>query len=100
MTEIYRLMIEQAQAWQHSWDRVISRVRGPGYGNSYGKGIGVTRYDLTLGLPPLPAMPELVVDSTTFSETYKELLSKAREQSPEKRSPAAVAGLGVRAGRL
>ena len=54
MVEIYRTLESQARAWQRTWDRVVSRVRGPGYGNSAGKGIGVKRYDETLNVPPLP----------------------------------------------
>ena len=59
MSEIYRLMQHQARAWERSWDRVPSRVRGPAYGNSRGKGIGVQRWDETLDPPPLPSLPSL-----------------------------------------
>ena len=83
MIEVYGLMQQQGQAWQRSWDRVVSRVRGPGYGNSYGKGIGVTRHDLTLELPPLPAMPELAADTAAFSKKYEESLSGARDNGRE-----------------
>ncbi len=59
MVEVYRGLQAQARFFESSWDRVVSRVRGPGYGNSYGKGIGVVRYDETLPAPALPAMPGL-----------------------------------------
>lgn len=48
MVDIYRAMQNQARLWETSWDRVVSKVRGPGYGNSSGKGRGTTRYDFTL----------------------------------------------------
>ncbi|MCC6538996.1 MAG: hypothetical protein IT162_15700, partial [Bryobacterales bacterium] len=54
LLDAYRTLQYQARAWQNSWDREVSKVRGPGYGNSYGKGIGVVRYDQTLAVPPLP----------------------------------------------
>ena len=61
MVEIYRGLQRQARAWERSWDRVVSRARGPGYGNSFGKGLGTARHDLTLSAPPLPQGPELRV---------------------------------------
>ncbi len=33
MSDIYRGFAEQARFYQHSWDRVVSRVRPAGYGN-------------------------------------------------------------------
>ncbi|MCC6586703.1 MAG: beta-N-acetylhexosaminidase [Bryobacterales bacterium] len=54
MIDIYRAMQRQARAWQRTWDRVVSRTRGPGYGNSDGKGMGTARYDQTLPAPALP----------------------------------------------
>jgi hexosaminidase len=59
MVEVYRGLQSQAQFFEKSWDRVISRARGAGYGNSYGKGIGTTRFDHTLPRPALPALPGL-----------------------------------------
>lgn len=59
MTEVYRGLQTQARFFEKSWDRVVSKVRGPGYGNSYGKGIGVVRFDDTLPAPALPSMPGL-----------------------------------------
>jgi hypothetical protein len=61
MVGLYRTMQTQARAWQRSWDRVVSRVRGPGYGNSEGPGIGTARHDLTLPAPPLPDPVTLAV---------------------------------------
>jgi len=59
MVEIYRSLQEQARFYDRSWDRVVSRVRGPGYGNSRGKGIGTARFDRTLPSPALPSLPRL-----------------------------------------
>src|SRR5262245_23736384 len=59
MVEVYRGLQAQARFFESSWDKVVSKVRGPGYGNSYGKGIGVVRFDETLPPPALPAMPGL-----------------------------------------
>lgn len=59
MVEVYRGLQAQARFFESSWDRAVSKVRGPGYGNSYGKGIGVVRFDETLPPPALPTMPGL-----------------------------------------
>ncbi len=59
MMEIYRGIQLQARFFDRSWDWEISRARGPGYGNSEGKGIGTTRYDWTLPSPALPRLPGL-----------------------------------------
>lgn len=59
MVEVYRGLQAQARFFESSWDKAVSRVRGPGYGNSYGKGIGVVRFDETLPQPALPSMPGL-----------------------------------------
>lgn len=74
MVDVYRTLQSQCRAWQRSWDRVVSRVRGPGYGNSEGKGIGTTRHDLTLPAPALPdpltlaVQPRYTVRSRDFLE--------------------------------
>lgn len=76
MIEVYRSMQRQARAWQRTWDRVISRVRGPGYGNSDGKGIGTARHDLTLEPPPLPQAGSLAFEPR-FAARYKAWLAEA-----------------------
>ncbi len=55
MIEIYRSLERQSRSWDHTWDHAISKVRGPGYGNSYGKGVGTARRDAMLAAPGLPA---------------------------------------------
>jgi len=81
MVEIYRGLQRQARGWEESWDRVISKVRGKGYGNSYGKGLGVERYDLTL-TPPVPRLPDEKLVST-FRQQYGRLIEQARARMEE-----------------
>jgi hypothetical protein len=82
MIEIYREMQRQARSWQRTWDRIVSKTRKPGYGNSYGPGIGTTRYDLTLPRPALPRMPDL--ESTAgFSEKHDGFVAIARQRMVE-----------------
>ncbi|MEA2062264.1 MAG: beta-N-acetylhexosaminidase [Gemmatimonadota bacterium] len=76
MAELYHLLIEGARFYEDLWDRVTSTERGPGYGNSRGKGIGTRRVDLTLELPVLPGPGNLDVDRS-FSEKYGEKLRRA-----------------------
>jgi len=82
MSEIYRSMERQARAWQASWDRVVSTHRGPGYGNSNGKGIGTTRHDLTLKAPPVPRLPDLTLQAS-FRRNYDRFLSRLPEHMIE-----------------
>ncbi|MBL8228152.1 MAG: beta-N-acetylhexosaminidase [Bryobacterales bacterium] len=82
MVEVYRTMQRQARAWQRTWDRVVSRTRGPGYGNSDGKGIGVTRYDQTLSMPPLPKQGTLEFEPK-FAAQYRGFLRIAQARSLE-----------------
>jgi hypothetical protein len=82
MVEVYRTMQAQARAWERTWDRVVSRVRGPGYGNSYGKGIGTTRYDLTLEAPGLPRLPDLQVEPVV-RDKYRAFVEEARQRMLE-----------------
>jgi hypothetical protein len=82
MLDVYSMMQAQTRAWQRSWDRIVSKVRKPGYGNSYGKGIGTTRYDLSLTAPPLPAAVNLAV-VPAFAKKYEKFLAEARQKTPE-----------------
>jgi len=79
MIEVYRNMQRQARAWQRAWDRVVSRVRKPGYGNSDGPGIGTARQDLTLTPPPLPDAVSLAF-TPRFAAKYKGLVAEAPAQ--------------------
>lgn len=80
MIEIYRNLQRQARTWQRCWDRVPSRVRGPGYGNSEGPGIGAARQDLTLTPPPLPD-PETLAFEPRFTTKYRTLIAEAAAQN-------------------
>jgi hypothetical protein len=82
MVEIHRSLQRQARAWQRTWDRVPSRARGPGYGNSDGKGIGTARSDMTLSPPPLPQGPDLKVQPV-LAEKYSKFLAEARSRMLE-----------------
>jgi hypothetical protein len=82
MVEIYRGLQTQARFFEKSWDRVISKARGPGYGNSDGKGIGTARYDLTLPPPGLPAMPGLSF-SPVYIGRYEKLVEGAQRMALE-----------------
>jgi len=76
MVEVYRLLIEGARFYEGLWDRVVSKERGPGYGNSRGKGIGTTRRDQILDTPALPE-PESLAVERSFSAKYREKLDRA-----------------------
>lgn len=75
LVEVYRATQRQARAWQRQWDRVVSKARGPGYGNSDGKGIGTARQDLTLEAPPLPHAVTLAFQPR-FSVRYRGWLAE------------------------
>jgi hypothetical protein len=76
MGEVYRLLQEGARYYEDLWDRVISRERGPGYGNSHGKGFGIERFDQTLQLPPLPSPGDLAM-RPEFNERYADKIAEA-----------------------
>jgi len=82
MVEIYRGMQSQAQFFEKSWDRVVSRVRPSGYGNSYGKGIGTTRHDQTLPPPALPELPGLSF-APVYVGRYEKMIAEAQANARE-----------------
>jgi len=75
MTEVYHDLQTGARFWTNAWERLPSRVRGPGYGYSEAKK-PVTRYDLTLSPPALPNGDDLSVEPV-FTERYATLLEEA-----------------------
>ena len=77
MVEVYRGLQMQARFYERSWDRITSRVRGSGYGNSDGKGIGTTRYDHTLPRPGLPSLPGLRFTPVYTAGRYSKLVDQA-----------------------
>lgn len=78
MTPVYHLLNEGAQFFRGGWDRVTSTERGPGYGNSYGKGVGTTRSDNLLFVPEIPAEGTLKA-STKFTDDHRELIEQAED---------------------
>src|SRR5262245_51578442 len=82
MVEVYRGLQAQSRFYERSWDRVVSKARGPGYGNSYGKGIGTTRYDQTLPQPAIPAIPGLNF-APVYVGHYGTLVEEARRMALE-----------------
>jgi hypothetical protein len=80
IVNIYRGLQKQARFFQNSWDRVVSRVRGSGYGNSYGPGIGVIRRDDTLPQPALPNLPGLDF-VPVYDGHYADLVTEAGKLS-------------------
>ena len=59
MVQVYRDLQQGTQFWSNLWQQVRSKERGPGYGNSFGKGSGTGRSDLTLTMPLVPELPDL-----------------------------------------
>ena len=82
MVEVYRGMQGQAQFFERSWDRIVSRARASGYGNSYGKGIGTTRHDQTLPPPALPTLPGLNF-TPVYVGRYEKLIADAQLNARE-----------------
>jgi len=80
ISDLYRLLMEGARFYEALWDRAISKERGPGYGNSRGKGIGTERRDQFLEMPPLPQERTLKMQSS-FRDRYAEKIAAARELS-------------------
>ena len=76
MTPVYKLLIEGAQFFGSGWDKVTSRERAPGYGNSNGKGTGTRRTDEILGLPEIPQGDSLKI-TPGFSDIYGDLIARA-----------------------
>jgi hexosaminidase len=82
MVEVYRGLQAQARFFESSWDRIISKARNSGYGNSYGKGRGTTRFDQTLPQPAMPAMPGLSF-TPVYVGRYEKLVEDARRMALE-----------------
>jgi hypothetical protein len=76
LVEIFRMLEDGARFFEDGWDRVPSKERTRGYGNSRGKGIGAERQDLTLSPPDLPS-PGTLALGPSFGTRYKELIEQA-----------------------
>ena len=73
MVEVYRLLEDGARFYQDLWDNVISKERGPGYGDWYGKGINTERYDPTFETLPTPG----ISSESVFITRYASKIEKA-----------------------
>lgn len=73
MEQIYFLLEEGARFYQDLWDRVVSKERGPGYGDWMGKGFNKERYDLTLETLPVPNL----ISNPVFKAKYSEKIERA-----------------------
>ncbi|HEY3131428.1 MAG TPA: glycoside hydrolase family 20 zincin-like fold domain-containing protein [Acidobacteriota bacterium] len=82
MVEVYRGLQIQAHFFETSWDKVVSKVRAPGYGNSEGKGIGTARYDKSLPQPAMPALPDLAF-IPVYVGRYAKLVEEASQKAQE-----------------
>ena len=76
MIESYKLLEEGARFYEALWDRVSSKERVKGYGNSHGKGIGGDMTDLLLQMPPLPSEKDLNLEPT-FRSQYEQKIEEA-----------------------
>ena len=82
MVEVYRGLQAQARFFEKSWDRVTSKARASGYGNSDGKGIGTRRVDDTLPPPALPTLPSLNF-TPIYVGRYEKLVETAQRMALE-----------------
>jgi hypothetical protein len=76
MVEVYLLLEEGARYYEALWDRVPSKERVKGYGNSHGKGIGGDMIDLLIQMPPLPSGKDLSIEPT-FRGKYEQKIEEA-----------------------
>ncbi|HRE52756.1 MAG TPA: beta-N-acetylhexosaminidase [Flavitalea sp.] len=77
MVETYRLLEKGGRFYHQMWDHPVSKERGPGYGNSHGKGIGTKRTDETLDMPPIPSGIELRFEPA-FAKKYEKKIAEAK----------------------
>jgi hypothetical protein len=82
MTNVYRMMQQQARAWERTWERVPSKVILTRYGSYFGKGIGTHRVDMTLSVPLINDLPDWFPDPF-WTDRYKDWLSEARLRATE-----------------
>jgi len=81
IADLYSLLEEGARFYEGLWDRATSKERGPGYGNSRGKGIGTERSDQFLEMPPLPEERTLEMKGS-FRDKYADKIEAARDLTP------------------
>ncbi|MBL7737566.1 MAG: hypothetical protein JNL51_19050, partial [Chitinophagaceae bacterium] len=76
MVEAYKLLEKGGRFYSRMWDQPVSKERGPGYGNSYGKGIGTKRTDEMLDMPPVPAAD--LTFTPAFAKKYEQKIAEAK----------------------
>ncbi len=79
MVEMYRLLEDGARFYQDLWDLVISKERGPGYGDWFGKGKNTERYDLTFETLPFPGIGSEAVFSTRYAAEIEKAATVKRD---------------------
>ena len=82
MADVYRVMQQQARAWERLWERIPSKVILTRYGGYFGKGISTHRVDMTLSLPFINDLPDWFPDPF-WSDRYKDWIAEARLRTAE-----------------
>ncbi len=82
MADVYRVMQQQARAWERLWERIPSKVILTRYGGYFGKGISTHRVDMTLSLPLINDLPDWFPDPF-WSDRYKDWIAEARVRAAE-----------------
>jgi len=82
MADVYRVMQQQARAWERLWERIPSKVILTRYGGYFGKGISTHRVDLTLSLPLINDLPDWFPDPF-WTDRYKDWIAEARLRAAE-----------------
>lgn len=82
MVDVYRMMQQQARAWERTWDRILSKVILTRYGGYFGKGISTHRVDMTLSLPYINDLPDWFPDPF-WTDRYQDWLSQAKLRASE-----------------
>src|SRR5690606_23747450 len=76
MVEAYQLLEKGGRFYTQMWDDPVSKERGPGYGNSHGKGVGTKRTDEMLDMPPIPTAD--LKFEPAFAKKYEQKIAEAR----------------------
>jgi hypothetical protein len=82
MADLYRVMQQQARAWERLWERIPSKVILTRYGGYFGKGLSTHRVDMTLSLPFINDLPDWFPDPF-WSDRYKDWIAEARLRAAE-----------------
>ncbi len=90
LADAYRDLESGARFYESSWDKVVSKERGPGYGNSRGKQ-QINRHDATLQLPQMPTVTknagsdepplQMDIEHLVWKTRYADRVAKARKEA-------------------